>query len=295
MNVRHPPSLASLALMQGLIRAVLCVIAVGLGGTEAACGQSGVDLWGNGRAAGLGHTTAALAEGTGVHANPAAGAGAETRRVAFFGRQSYGLAALRYGSVSLRWPQALWDWQMTLLGGASTFGGEGYREGHYSLGIARTLSFGTSRAVSAGLLVRYYHTRIEGYGAAGAVGLHVGALFPLLPALRLGVHATNINAPALTKGEPLPQTLALGLHYRVRSGVQVVADVFKDLSFPASLRGGVEVRPLSPIALRAGITSSPVRFTGGVGLRLRRLRVHLAAEQHRTLGWSPAGALSVRW
>jgi hypothetical protein len=277
--------------MRWLVGLFLGGLAVAFGSTEPALGQSGYDRLGSARAAGLGHASAALTSAVGVHANPAGSALRERRGVSFFARQSFGLSALRYGSAAGVWP-ARWG---AVLGGASTFGGGGYREVHYSLGYARAFQLGTTRSVYAGLLGRYYHTRIDGYGGAGAAGVHLGVLLPLLPTLYLGAHATNVNAPALTDGEPLPQTLAVGLQYRVRPSVRVVGDVFKDLSFPASVRGGLEVRPLSALALRAGVTSAPVRFTGGVGLRLGRLHAHVAAEQHNTLGWSPSAALEVYW
>jgi hypothetical protein len=211
--------------------------------------------------------------------------------VSFFARESFGLSALRYGAAYGIWPTG-WG---AVSGGASTFGGDGYREAHYSLGYARAFQFGTSRHVRIGVTGRYYHTQIDGFGSAGAVGLHLGLLLPLLSSLHLGAHATNVNGPSLTRDEPLPQTLSVGLRYRASDRLLVVTDVFKDLSFPASIRGGLEVRPLSLLALRAGVTTSPTRFTGGVGVRLEWIRVHIAAEQHAELGWSPSASLELRW
>jgi hypothetical protein len=254
-------------------------------------GQSAFDLYGSARASGLGYASTALTTAVGVHANPASRALLERRAVSFFARQAFGLSSLRYGAVAGTWP-ARWGAATV---GASTFGGDGYREVQYSLGYARTLQFGTSRDVSVGLTGRYYHTRIDGYGGSGALGIHLGLLLPLLPALHFGAHATNVNGPSLVDGEALPQTLAVGLQYHVGPRLLVVGDVFKDLSFPASIRAGLEVRPLPVLALRAGVTSAPTRFTGGVGLRLERIRAQVAAEQHAALGWSPSASFNVRW
>lgn len=254
-------------------------------------GQSAYDLFGSARSTALGYASTALPTTMGVNANPAANAARPRRMVSFFARESFGLAPLRYGSVSGTWP---WDWGV-LSGGVGTFGGDAYRELHYSLGIARSLHLGTSRSVHVGLTGRYHHTHVDGYGNAGAIGLNAGLLLFLLPSLYFGAHATNLNGPALVEGEPLPQTLAVGLQYREGPRVLVLIDVFKDLSFPPSVRGGLEVRPIPLLALRAGITTAPTRFTGGVGLHLGRIRAHLAAEQHRELGWSPSASLEVRW
>lgn len=264
-----------------------CLIAV----PAPAHSQSAYDLFGNARSSALGYASTALTTVSGVHANPAAPGRRSHRTVSFFVRESFGLSALRYGSVSGIWPSA-WG---SISGGASTFGGDVYREIHYSLGYARGLSFGTSRRIHVGLTGRYYHTQIEGYGGSGAVGLHLGLLLPLLSSLHLGAHVTNVNGPALVEGEALPQTLSVGLQYRVSDRLLVVTDVFKDLSFPAAVRGGLEVRPLSLLALRAGVTTAPTRFTGGVGLHLDWIQAHVAAEQHADLGWSPSASLDIHW
>ncbi len=262
-----------------------------MAGSSPAHGQSTYDLFGGARASALGYASTALTTASGVHGNPAAAARRSHRVVSFFAREAFGLSALRYGSVAGTWPAA-WG---SVSGGASTFGGDGYREVHYSLGYARGLSFGTSRHVHLGLTGRYYHTRIDGYGSTGAVGLHLGLLLPLLSSLDLGAHATNVNGPSLVEGEPLPQTLSVGLQYRAGDALRVLVDVFKDRAFPAVLRGGLEVRPLSLIALRAGVTTAPTRFTGSIGLHLGWLQAHVAAEQHAELGWTPSASLDVHW
>lgn len=253
--------------------------------------QSTYDLFGSARASALGYASTALTMASGVHANPAAPARKSERTVSFFVREAFGLAALRYGSASGSLPTA-WG---SVSGSASTFGGNEYRETHYSLGYARGLSFGTSRRVHVGIRGRYYHTHIEGYGSAGAFGLHIGFLVPLLSSLHLGAHATNLNGPSLANEQALPQSLSVGLQYLARDELLVVADVFKDLSFPVAVRGGIEIRPLSLLALRAGVATAPTRFTGGIGVNLDFIQAHVAAEQHAELGWSPSASLDLHW
>lgn len=253
--------------------------------------QSSHDLFGSARAASLGHGTTALSTTVGVHANPAAGAAHGERSVSFYVREGFGLSVLRYGAVFGTWPTSLG----TFSTGASTFGSEAYRETHLTLGYARPLSLGTTRSTNVGLTARYYHTSIEGYGNNGALGIHLGMLLPLLPSLQFGAHATNVNNPSLVEGELLPQTLSVGLTYKADSEILVVADVIKDLDFPVSMRGGIEVYPISILALRAGLTTTPTQFAGGVGLRLNHLHADLAAEQHLELGWSPSASLRIDW
>ncbi|WP_022835838.1 PorV/PorQ family protein [Salisaeta longa] len=252
--------------------------------------QSTTDLLGHARSSALGSATTALASDVGVHSNPAAWATRAARAVTFFARQAYGLAELRYGALQYLEPTG-WG---TLAGGLSTFGFSDYREVHVSAGYARGVSLGTSRTLFAGATARYYHTAIAGYGSAGALAFNAGLLFRPRPALAVAAHATNLHGAALG-GHTLPQTLALGAAYAATERVTVVADVFKQIRYPLAVRGGVEVHPVDVLALRAGITTAPTRFTSGVGLRLGRLAADLAVTQHLVLGWTPAASLSIHW
>lgn len=253
--------------------------------------QSGYDLLGSGRTSALGYASAGLGTTAGLHANPAASVAHGRRLVSFYVRQAFGLTELRYGAGFLTLPR---EWGV-LSGGASTFGNADYREVHYSLGYARDLQIGTTRPLYAGGLIRYYHTRIDGYGTAGAFGLHVGFLLTILPSLQFGAQATNLNGPSLGDENSLPQTLEIGLRYRATRRLSILFDVFKDVAHDASLQSGLEIRPIPMLALRAGMTTAPTRFTSGVGLRFGSLRAHLAAEQHAELGWSPSASLEIQW
>lgn len=254
-------------------------------------GQSTYDLYGHARADALGNSTTALPKTTGVQANPASRASLETPTALFYARQGFGLPALRYGAAHVAIP-VQWG---TLSSGLSSFGFDDYREVHASAGYARAFSLGTARSLRVGATLRYYHTSITHYGSASALGLHLGLGVELLRSLHLGAYATNLNGATLATDTPLPRTLSVGLYYRALSSIRVTADVFKDVRFPATLRGGIEVRPVDPLFLRAGITTLPVRFSAGTGIHLGPLAASIAAEQHQTLGWSPSVALQLQW
>lgn len=270
-----------------LLLLVLCTILL----SPPAIGQSSYDLFGNARSDALAHSTTALASAAGVHANPASRATLSAPTALFYARQGFGLSVLRYAATSVTIPSR---WGAASVG-ASTFGFEDYREIHINAGYARSFRFGTTRAVHLGALGRYYHTSIAEYRHAGTVGLNVGLLVPLLRSLSLGAHATNITGTILVDGEPIPQTLSVGLHYEAVEHVQILTDVFKDVRFPAAIRGGVEVRPVDFLAVRAGVATVPIRFMGGTGVRLGPLAADIAAEQHQRLGWTPSASLRVQW
>lgn len=253
--------------------------------------QSTYDLFGSAKADGLAQATTAAPTAQGAHVNPAANADASEYSAVSYAQEPFGMSVLRYGAVSVSAP-AQWG---TLIGGASTFGFEDYRELHVTGGGARSFSFGTSRAVHLGLMLRYYHTRIAEYGRAGGIALNPGLLVEILPSFHLGAHATNVNGATLTSGEPLPRTLAVGLQYRAHDDIRVLADLFKDVVFPATLRVGIEARPVDVFVIRAGASTTPTRFTAGIGVALGPLEADLAAQQHQELGWSPSASLRVYW
>lgn len=275
----------------------LAVILVALLAVPAVSAQTTLSMEGGARVAALGGAGAALPGDAWGHANPASWGTLEGRAVAFYATEGFGLAELRLGALRYAEPTA-WG---TFAAGARTFGASAFRETVFTLGYGHGLRLGTTRRLYVGAAARYFRIalgeRSDGasYGSADAVGLTIGALVRPLPRLVIGVAAANVNGPSYTHGSPLPQTLAVGLAYQATRRLLVVADAFKDIDFPLSVRAGLEVIPVEVLALRTGVATAPARITAGVGLRLRRLRACLAAERHETLGWTPAAGLAVQW
>jgi hypothetical protein len=280
------------------------VVAFGVLPMAPARAQSSQDLLGGARASGLGHATTALPGDAGGHVNPALRARHSWPVASLVARQSFGLAELRFGSAHVAIPLRLRpvDGQpnngqagTVVSGGASTFGFADYREVHLNAGAARGFSLGTSRTVFAGLHLRYHHTRISSYGSAGGLALNAGLAVDVVETFVFGAHATNLLGASLHSDASLPQTLAVGVGYEASDRVHLVVDAVKDLDFPLSVRGGLEVWPVSVFALRTGVTTNPTRFTTGTGVRLGPLSADLAAERHSELGWSPTVGMDVRW
>ena len=65
-------------------------------------------------------------------------------------------------------------------------------------------------------------------------------------------------------------------------------DAEQDLDAGLSLRGGIEVRPVSMLALRVGAADNPSRLSAGAGIRTGGLRADIAVERHESLGITPA-------
>lgn len=241
------------------------LMALGGGGTAVAG-----DLWGG--------------------SNPAAWAGLSSRQLGFFAGQAFGLAELRLGAVRAAQPL---PW-VTAVVGAQTFGFDQFREYQFPVGLARAVSLGTTRALAVGAEARYTHVSIPGYGSDGAAGLTLGAQVQVMRTLRAGAQAVNLNAPTLGSGDELPRLLHIGLAYHPQDAFLLVLDAVKDVLFPVSYRGGVEVQPVESLTLRGGVATQPTRFTAGLGVHVGRLTANVAAERHDVLGWSPAVGLLLR-
>ncbi|WP_228350331.1 hypothetical protein [Rhodocaloribacter litoris] len=248
-------------------------------------------LTGGARAVAIGGAATALHDDAWGHANPAVWAVRPGRAVSFFAGQAFGLPELRLGAVQYVEPTRAGAFAL----GARTFGFEAFRETHLDLGYARGFTFGTTRRLYAGLRLRYYRVVIARYGSGGALGVSAGWLVRILPTLYAGFQATNLNRPKLAGREEFERTLALGLGYVADERLRVLVDVIKDVRFPLSVRAGLELAPVPALALRAGATTEPTRFTAGLGVRLGRLAADVAAEHHSVLGWSPAFSLGVLW
>ncbi len=246
---------------------------------------------GGARALALGRAGVALRGDVWGLYNPAAWGTLERGSAGLFASQAFGLSELRVGAVAVAQPTR---WA-TVAGTARTYGFEDFRETVVGLGAARALALSPSRRLHAGLAVRYTSVTIPEYGTGGAVGLSGGLLVEVLPGLTFGAHAQNVNRPKLTDFDPLQTRLDVGVAYRAHPRALVLAAVTDDVDFPAAFCGGLEVRPVDVLFLRAGVMTAPTRFSAGVGVALGRLRADVAAERHDVLGWTPAFEFGVSW
>ncbi len=82
----------------------------------------------------------------------------------------------------------------------------------------------------------------------------------------LGLGAERRRRPAAL-GLDRPRRHRSGWPTRRRTGRPLVLDADQDLDFGLSVRGGVEVRRSTSLALRVGVSTQPVRFAFGAGVR----------------------------
>ena len=64
-------------------------------------------------------------------------------------------------------------------------------------------------------------------------------------------------------------------------------DVVKDVRFPVSYRGGIEVNIIQELKGRVGITTEPITYSFGLGYAKDFWEINFAIQHHQLLGLSP--------
>lgn len=223
--------------------------------------------------------------------NPAAWAGMPGATASVFVARPFGLSELQTVAAAAAHPTPVGT--IALL--ARSYGFEDFRETVLGVGFGRGIPISPTRELQAGIALRYTGVSIPDFGSSGAIGLSAGLIVELLPGMSFGAHALNLNRPQLSDFDPLESRLDAGLLYEAHPAARVLLAVSKDLDFPLSLRGGLEVQPVDILFARAGFTTEPTRFSAGAGFNLAMLRADVAFEHHQVLGWTPAVEVGLRW
>lgn len=215
----------------------------------------------------------------------------EERSVSFFGVRYFGLSEISDMAASGTYPT-----KYGVIGaGAHRYGFDLFNESRMRLGYKNSF-----QGFHFGAILNYSHVvQGGGYGSAGALGVDVGLAAPILSDLWIGAKATNINQPEYgsRNNEKLPRELSIGLSYHLSDIALFTTDVVKDVQFPISYRGGVEVSIIDELVGRVGITTQPQTFSAGIGYHSDLWGANIAVQRHenRALGYSPAIDFKITW
>lgn len=234
------------------------------------------------KGAALGHATTALESyDWALFSNPAL-LNSITPRIGFYGIQNYGFSEITdisaFGSV----PTGFGIGAL----GIHRYGGDLFNETRIRLGYANEW-----KGLHLGLALNYNHIAFGGtYGSGGALGVDVGLAAKVLDGLWMGAKATNINRPSYdfqSYAEDLIRDLALGMTYMLAEKALFTMDVYKDVRFPVSFRGGLEVTVIEHLKARVGFTTEPVTYSFGFGYGRSFWQVDLVVQKDQILGLSP--------
>ena len=215
----------------------------------------------------------------------------DQRSVSFFGVRYFGLVDITDMAFAGSYPT-----KFGVLGvGAHRYGDELFNENRLRLGYKHSFA-----GFHFGAIINYGHVAFGGgYGSAGALGVDVGVAAPIVSDLWIGAKATNVNQPEYgsRNNERLPRELSIGLSYQLSDMALFTSDLVKDVQFPFSYRGGVEISVIENLMGRAGITVEPLTFSGGFGYSSDFWAVNIAVQRHenKILGYSPAIDFKISW
>jgi len=209
----------------------------------------------------------------------------------FFAVRYYGLSEISDLAAVISYPTEIG----VFAAGAHRYGFDLFSENRLRIGYKYSfLNFHFGAVVNYSRVVQG-----GGYGSAGALGIDIGLAAPLSPQLWIAAKATNINNPVYgtRNNEELPRDLSIGLSFELSELALFTAEVYKDVRFPVSFRGGIEVAIIGGLMGRAGITTKPQTFSAGFGYKSSAWNFNIAVQRHEVsmLGLSPAADFKIKW
>lgn len=164
------------------------------------------------------------------------------------------------------------------------FGFEGFNEQRFGIAYARQLF----DELSIGTQIVLLNTSIPEYGSKMNLTFELGMMTTLLPQLQLGVHVYSPLQIERANGENLPTILKMGLAYLPSEKLTCIAEVEKDIAFPARTKFGLEYQVVEQVSLRTGVATNPTTLAFGAGYRLNNgLALDVASSYHQLLGFTP--------
>lgn len=277
-------SIYSLKFKSLLISAVLTFCIAGSGYSQVTLGAREISL---------GQATSALPNSTwAVFANPSMASESE-KKVSFFGIRYYGLTELTDVAVAATYPT-----KFGVLGaGVYRFGDDLYNENQLRVSYKNSY-----QGFHYGAVINYNHVvQGDGHGSFGALGIDVGLAAEIIENLWIGAKAANVNQPKYGEfnniAEEPVRDLSIGFSYLVSDLFLFTSDVYKDVRFPVSYRGGAEIKIIENLKARVGVTTEPLTFSAGFGYNTDLWGVNIVAQQHENpvLGISPGLDLNISW
>ena len=205
----------------------------------------------------------------------------------FYAPQQFGLSELSLSAVAAVFPTGVGSFGLA----ARRYGFDLYREVSWTVAYAREIF-----DAGVGVNVNYHSVTIQGYGSSGTVGIDVGALVQITSQLRWGIAAKNINAPTIGESEePLPQLFSTGVTYQPVRNLSLLLDYCKEISFASSQKIGFEYSIVEAVVARAGLSSEPSEYTGGIGIRYGVLQIDYGVSMHQELGLTQQASILICW
>jgi hypothetical protein len=163
----------------------------------------------------------------------------------------------------------------------SRYGTGAHHQHSFSAIVAHRLDK-VSLAVKVGMV----QLATEGFSTRRTLVLSAGGITELIPNLKIGAYAYNLNASVLNEetSDKLPTLLQIGVNWQAVEQLTIYSEVEKELDLDTRLKTGLEYTLRSFLILRTGFSTQPSTTHAGLGMRHRQLIFDYAAQVHRYLG-----------
>lgn len=155
------------------------------------------------------------------------------------------------------------------------------------LGFAYAKKLGSKADI--GVQFNYNGIRIAGYGNASAISFEAGSIFHITDKLHTGFHINNPVGGKFGKEqqEKLPSVYTAGLGYDASEKFFFSIELIKEEDQPINAAAGLQYKFISPLLIRAGISSATSSAWIGFGFLLKSFRLDAAVSYHPQLGTTP--------
>jgi len=231
----------------------------------------------------LARATVALTDSWSLFYNPAGLVFHQTKLAAGF-QSKYATLGINDGAFGITFPI-----KETALGfGASYFGDQLLNKSKITGAIAHKI--GKTRL---GIKTAYEQISIKEIGYKGIFTIDIGGQISLNEQINIGMAITNINQAKFDTLSLISSntSIQVGVNYHPHKQLTLLAQVEKDIEYPAILRIALEYTISKLVLIRTGVLPSPVAAFAGVGLQSSNFNLDLVGSYQQSIGWS--GGLSI--
>ena len=141
---------------------------------------------------------------------------------------------------------------------------------------------------SLGLKATYDQLRINEFGTKGIFFLDIGGQMTISNQIIIGMTLSNLNQAkfdTLSLSRPAT-TIQIGVNYHPHDKLTLLAQVEKDVYYPATLKVALEYFISPNVSVRTGILPTPTSAFAGLGFNWQYMNIDFVGSYQQSLGWS---------
>jgi hypothetical protein len=190
----------------------------------------------------------------------------------------FNLKELTHSTGIIAFQIAKFNWGIAV----HNFGDQIYKENKFTINLSKNVD---DDKFSLGLSLNYYLLNVLNYENMSTLGIDIGIRYQISSNIWMGMAVSNINQPKLNDySEQIPQTIQLGLQYKVLNPLLFHFSIQKDAWFTPSLSLAVEYNISDYLEISTGFSSDANIPTGGIVINISKLKIDYAIQYHFDLG-----------